>query len=40
MKIWLLLTRRRDIEILDSEDDSEAAVLYVVEAQDRKDREP
>lgn len=32
-------TRGGDVEVLDTEDDLEAAVLYVLEAQDRKHRE-
>ena len=32
-------TRGGDCEILDTDDDIEAAVIYVTEAQDRKDRE-
>jgi REP element-mobilizing transposase RayT len=32
-------TRAGDVEVLDTEDDLEAAVLYVLEAQDRKHRE-
>ena len=32
-------TRGGDMEILDKEEDVEAAVLYVVEAQERKDRD-
>jgi len=33
-------TRGGDIEILDTDEDVDAAVLYVTEAQDRKGREP
>jgi REP element-mobilizing transposase RayT len=35
-KTW---TKGGDIEVLDTDDDMESAVLYVTEAQDRKDRD-
>ncbi len=33
------LTRGGDCEILDTEEDIEAAVIYVIEAQNRKDKD-